>query len=145
MKRLAAITALALLVAVPTPADAAPRDAVAGLVNAERRAHGIAPLSGSPALRRSAGRYARSLLRRGVFRHGPRISAPSRFTLLGENLALLLDSQPQPRRVVRMWMTSAGHRGVMLNPRLRRLGVGRASGRLRGRPATIWVLHVGRA
>jgi len=114
------------------------------LVKTERAGHGVAGLRHSPALTRSAQRFARLLLRRGVLAHGARIGPPGRFRLLGENLALVGGSAPQPDTAVHLWLRSPGHRGVMLDPRVRRIGVGRASGLFAGSPATVWVLRVGR-
>jgi uncharacterized protein YkwD len=114
------------------------------LVNAERAGHGVAGLRHSPALTRSAQRVARLLLRRGVLAHGARIAAPRRFRLLGENLALVGGRAPRPDLAVGLWLRSPGHRGVMLDPRMRRFGVGRAAGMFGGRAATVWVLQVGR-
>jgi uncharacterized protein YkwD len=146
MKRLATALLVLALLGLTAPAAQAGRHGLtlAGAVNDERRAHGASALRLSPGLARSAGRYARSLLDRDVFEHGARISAPWRFRLLGENLALLPGHGAWPRRVVRMWMRSPAHRRVLLDPRMRKLGAGRATGRFRGSPATIWVLHVGR-
>ena len=113
------------------------------LVNGERAGHGVAGLRHSLALRRSAQRFARLLLRRGVLAHGARIAAPGRFRLLGENLALV-GGTPQPDRAVGLWLGSPGHRALMLDSRMRSVGIGRASGLFRGHPATVWVLRVGR-
>jgi uncharacterized protein YkwD len=113
------------------------------LVNGERAGHGVAGLRHSPSLTRSAQRFARLLLRRGVLAHGARIAAPRRFGRLGENLALVGGGAPQPGRAVGLWRGSPGHRAVMLNPQMRSIGVGRASGSFGGRPATVWVLRVG--
>ena len=146
MNRLAPLLLVLALAALPVPAAHADplESALGGLVNAERRAHGLAALSPSPALARSAGRYARSLLERGVLEHRARIAAPRRFRLIGENLALVAGRGARPARVVRMWLASPAHRHVMLHAGMREAGVGRASGRFRGAPATVWVLHVGR-
>jgi uncharacterized protein YkwD len=114
------------------------------LVNGERAGHGVAGLRHSPALARSAQRFARLLLRRGVLAHGARIGPPRRFRLLGENLALVGGRAPRPGQAVRLWLGSPGHRGVMLHRGMRRVGVGRATGLFGGRPATVWVLRVGR-
>ena len=114
------------------------------LVNGERAGHGVAGLRHSLALRRSAQRFARLLLRRGVLAHGARIAAPGRFRLLGENLALVGGGTPQPGRAVGLWLGSPGHRALMLDSRMRSVGIGRASGLFRGHPATVWVLRVGR-
>jgi uncharacterized protein YkwD len=113
------------------------------LVNGERAGHGVAGLRHSPALTRSAQRFARLLLRRGVLAHGARIAAPGRFRSLGENLALVGGGTPQAGRAVGLWLRSPRHRAVMLDSKMRSVGIGRASGLFGGRPATVWVLRVG--
>jgi uncharacterized protein YkwD len=134
---------LAVLALAPAAQAGQHERELRALVNAERAGHGVAGLRHSPALSRSADRFARLLLRRGVLAHGARISAPRRFRLLGENLALVGGRGPQPHRAVGLWRGSAGHRAVMLDRRMRRMGVGRATGRFRGVQATVWVLRVG--
>jgi uncharacterized protein YkwD len=137
-------TALAALALAPAAHAGQHERELRALVNGERAGRGVAGLRHSPALTRSAQRFARSLLRRGVLAHGARISAPRRFRLLGENLALVGGRGPQPHRAVRLWRRSPGHRAVMLDSRMRSVGIGRASGLFGGRPATVWVLRVGR-
>jgi uncharacterized protein YkwD len=137
-------TALATLALAPAAHAGQHERELRALVNGERAGHGVAGLRHSPALSRSAQRFARLLLRRGVLAHGARISAPRRFRLLGENLALVGGRGPQPNRAVRLWRRSPGHRAVMLDSRMRSVGIGRASGLFGGRPATVWVLRVGR-
>jgi uncharacterized protein YkwD len=138
------VSALVVLALAPGAQAGQHERELRALVNGERAGHGVAGLRHSPALARSAQRFARLVLRRGVLAHGARIAAPRRFRLLGENLALVGGSAPQPGRAVQLWLGSPGHRGVMLNPHMRRIGVGRASGSFGGRPATVWVLQVGR-
>jgi uncharacterized protein YkwD len=137
-------TALVALVLAPAAHAGQHERELRALVNGERAGHGVAGLRHSPALTRSAQRLARHLLRRGVLAHGARIAAPRRFRRLGENLALVGGPAPRPDRAVQLWLRSPGHRGVMLDRRMRRIGVGRASGMFGGRPATVWVLQVGR-
>jgi len=146
MQRLALILLVLAAMAAPAAAQvAAPEGRVRSLVNEARVAAGVAPLRHSPALDASARRYARSLLRRGVLAHGTRIAAPRRFTLLGENLALVGGRRPRPAVAVRLWLGSPAHRAVMLHRGMREMGVGRAGGSFRGRAATVWVLHLGTA
>jgi uncharacterized protein YkwD len=135
--------ALALAALLAPAAQAGSHERVLrSLVNSERAGHGVAKLRPAPALARSARGYARSLLRRGVLAHPARLTAP-RFRLLGENLAVVGGRRPQPGQAVTLWLRSAGHRAVMLDPRMRSIGIGRASGRFRGVTATVWVLRVG--
>lgn len=99
-------------------------------VNAQRRAHGLRPLSHNPRLDRVAARHAADMARRGFTGHTgsdgrsphQRLKAagygPCR---TGENLA---DGYRTPARVVREWMASPAHRRINLNPAAREYGVG---------------------
>jgi uncharacterized protein YkwD len=138
------VSALVVLALAPAAQAGQHERELRALVNGERAGHGVAGLRHSPALARSAQRFARLLLRRGVLAHGARIGPPRRFRLLGENLALVGGRAPRPGQAVRLWLGSPGHRGVMLHRGMRRVGVGRATGLFGGRPATVWVLRVGR-
>jgi uncharacterized protein YkwD len=144
MRWIAPLLVLLALLLAPTAQAGFHERELRSLVNAERAGHGVAKLRHSPALSRSATRYARRLLRRGVLAHGARISAPRRFSLLAENLALVGGSGPQPGLAVRLWMHSPGHRAAVLHTGMRRMGAGRATGYFRGQRATVWVLHLGR-
>jgi uncharacterized protein YkwD len=112
-------------------------------VNAVRAQHGLAALHGSRSLHRSAGRYARWMLRADYFGHLNRIRASSGFSVLGENLAWHPGRRARVSRTVRRWMHSPPHRALILHPAFRWLGAGIARGRLNGRRATTWVLHFG--
>jgi uncharacterized protein YkwD len=112
-------------------------------VNEVRAAHGLRPLREAPRLERSAGRYARWILRADRFEHQSRIQASSRFRRLGENLSLHGGHRPRVRYTVRAWMHSPGHRALLLSRGFRWLGAGKAAGRYGGRSATTWVLHLG--
>jgi uncharacterized protein YkwD len=136
-------SALAVLALAPAAHARQHERELRALVNGERAGHGVAGLRHSPALARSAQRFARLLLRRGVLAHGARIAAPRRFRFLGENLALVGGGTPQPGRAVGLWRRSPGHRAVMLDRKMRSVGIGRATGLFGGRPATVWVLRVG--
>jgi uncharacterized protein YkwD len=144
-------TAVTLLVACgsmlagPAAAGAASpaQPAMLGKVNAVRAAHGLGPLRASPALHRSARRYARWMLRHDYFGHLKRIRASSRFGLLGENLAWHSGRRPRIGRTIRAWLGSPGHRALLVHPRFRFLGAGMARGTMGARRATAWVLHFG--
>jgi uncharacterized protein YkwD len=112
-------------------------------VNAVRAQHGLAAFHGSRSLARSAGRYARWMLRTDYFGHLGRIRASSRFSILGENLAWHPGRRARVSRTVRRWLNSPPHRALILHPALRWLGAGVARGRLYGKRATAWVLHFG--
>jgi uncharacterized protein YkwD len=112
-------------------------------VNEVRTQHGLGGLRGSRSLHRSAGAYARWMLRTDYFGHLGRIRASSRFSLLGESLAWHSGRRPRVRGTVRRWMQSPPHKSLILHPGFRWLGAGVARGSLSGRRATAWVLHFG--
>jgi uncharacterized protein YkwD len=113
-------------------------------LNRIRHSHGLPGLRGSPSLHRSSTRYARYLMRRGVFAHRARLAVASRFHWAGENLELHSGWAAKPRSTVRRWMGSAGHRALILSSDFRLIGVGRARGWFNSSAATIWVAHFGR-
>jgi uncharacterized protein YkwD len=130
----------ALLVAAP--AQASPGTRVVERVNSIREAHGLSPLRQAPGLWRSTRWMARHLIRTDVFGHLTRVPVPRGFRSAGETLAYHTGWRPQVRRTVSRWMSSPGHRAVLLSSRYRWIGVGRARGRLGSIPATVWVAHV---
>jgi uncharacterized protein YkwD len=113
-------------------------------VNAVRAAHGCGPLRLHPGLQRSAGSQARLLLADGRLDHDAGTPLTARLHhaapgahLLGEDLAW---GGPDvlPRTIVRRWLHSPAHRGVLLDCRFSQLGVGIAKGSYGGRaPATV--------
>jgi uncharacterized protein YkwD len=123
-------------------AAGAEREAIDAL-NDVRRANGLAALRVSKSLSRSSGRYARRMLRHDFFGHGPSIDVAGGFRSAGETLAYHTGWRARPRRTVRRWMASPGHRAVLLSPAFRWVGMGLARGRLGPSPATTWVAHVG--
>jgi uncharacterized protein YkwD len=137
-----AVTAGALLLPSSAAAGGAEQEAIDAL-NDVRRASGLAPLRVSESLSRSSGGYARRMLRHDFFGHGPSIDVAGRFRSAGETLAYHTGWRAQPRRTVRRWMNSPGHRAVLLSPGFRWVGMGLARGRLGGSVATTWVAHLG--
>ncbi|HEY1275773.1 MAG TPA: CAP domain-containing protein [Thermoleophilaceae bacterium] len=140
----AAACALVCVLAAASTATASPAErAMLDRLNEVRQAHGLRALRPSSSLERSAGSYARFILRTGYFGHLARIRASGRFRSLGENLAWHSGRSPRVGFTVRAWMNSPPHRAVILSPLFRWLGAGLARGRLGGRVATVWVLHAG--
>jgi uncharacterized protein YkwD len=142
---LTTVLALSAGVTLVGPAGAATpvQRAMVEQVNAVRAGHGLRALRASPALHRSARRYARWMVRSDYFGHLSRIRAAGDFDLLGETLAWHSGSRPRVGGTVRAWLGSPGHRALLLDPRFRWLGAGMARGRLSGTAATVWVLHLG--
>jgi uncharacterized protein YkwD len=137
-----AISAGAMLLPSSAAAAVAEGEAIDAL-NDVRSANGLAPLRVSEGLNRSAGGYARRMLRHDFFGHGAQIDVPGGFRAAGETLAYHTGWDPQPRKTIVRWMNSPGHRAVLLSSRFRWVGMGLARGRLGGSVATTWVAHVG--
>jgi uncharacterized protein YkwD len=118
------------------------------LMNQVRARHGLPALKASPRLARAADGHSRDMLRHDFFAHPSsdgtpfdarvRSYAPAR--RVGENLAMLGGVRRAARKVVRMWLSSAAHRQILLSRGFRRVGVGTRSGRLGGHVATVYTV-----
>jgi uncharacterized protein YkwD len=119
-------------VTTPTLAPSSHELAILRAVNRVRAAHGRRPLRLGPALHRAARAHSVDMVRRGYFDHGPFVqrlrSYGVRAHALGENLAHATEPGFSATLVVQMWMTSPGHRSVMLDRSFSRIGVGVAGG-----------------
>jgi uncharacterized protein YkwD len=100
------------------------------LVNLEREARGSAPVALNPLLTKSAQFHARYMADNDCFDHRcpdePDLvvragNAGYEFRMISENIA---SAMIDPAEAVRSWMTSEGHRGNMLDPDMREIGVG---------------------
>jgi uncharacterized protein YkwD len=114
------------------------RDATMCLINRERAAHGESPLQPNSRLERAAQSHTESMAFGDYFEHvGPRGDTPGdRMRASGyiyssqvgyeiaENIAWGTLSQGTPRAIVAAWMSSAGHRENILDPRFRDTAVG---------------------
>lgn len=103
-------------------------------MNAVRARNGRRPLRVGPALTRAARSHSVDMARRGYFDHGAFVQRLRAFGVrapyLGENLA----SGTEPltaAAIVQMWMTSPGHRGILLDRGFRLVGVGVAGGTMK--------------
>jgi uncharacterized protein YkwD len=150
MKALCRIALLAMLVATAAPAASAepaeassdPADRMIDAFNDVRARHGLAPLRAAPKLASTAHGYARHLIRSDSFGHGNSYLRAG-FERAGEILAMNRGWSRRPGPAMRMWMHSAGHAALILEPSFRYVGVGPARGRYGGAPTTIWVAHFG--
>jgi uncharacterized protein YkwD len=131
------------------------------LLNVQRRNHGLARLRSDRELQAAARRYSREMVTRHFFEHvdpnGDTLSSRigrtaylrrARSWCLGENLAWNLPDQASARATVRTWMASSEHRGHILDPRYRDVGIGIANGSPRsggGPGATYAAVFGGRA
>ncbi len=111
--------------------------AVRCLVNAERVRRHLPRLRADGHLADAAAAHARDMVRRDYFDHtGPGGSTPERrvrsagyaFRSLGETIAWGSGSYGTPASTVARWMASPPHRRILLESRLRDIGVGVARG-----------------
>jgi uncharacterized protein YkwD len=110
------------------------------VINAERRARHLAPLSANARLARAAQRHARDMVARAYFSHislsgqsfGDRLRRVnySRGCAWagGETLGWGTGSQASPAAVVAAWLRSPPHRAILLGASFREAGIGIAAG-----------------
>lgn len=149
-------TALIAAPTVPAAAVAAPRAdkqrgsalqrAVVRSVNSARAWHRLPPVRHQARLARAASAHSVEQLRSGRPSHqsadgtpfGQRIRRYSSARSLGETIVWLAAGEPvRARRIVRMWLASPSHRRVLMDRRLRRIGIGARSARVRGHITTV--------
>ncbi len=105
-----------------------------GLVNRERRTHGLGLLEFSPALARAALKHSRAMANQDFFDHQGRdeagllvrvAAAGERADHVGENLYESTGAATDglAEECVRMWMWSTGHRSVILEPAFVKTGI----------------------
>lgn len=145
-----AISATSLSLA-PQVTASSPGDAVIALTNSERRrikGDACPDLVPNAALTAAAERHAADMARRNYFSHTSRSGASPwsrirtagyRGVRLAENIAA---GQPGPAEVVQGWMASPSHRAIILDCRLREIGVGYANNPGSGF-TTYWVQDLG--
>ena len=112
---------------------------VVALFNAQRAAHGLAPVKIDAALGEVAALHSADMLARGYFAHddaqgawNARIRRHVTRSEVGEILSYGSGEYATPAGLVKAWMASAEHRGVILTPDLRRVGIGVATGTFKG-------------
>jgi uncharacterized protein YkwD len=112
------------------------------LHNAERARNGLAAFCAHPRLVDAARAHSQDMVARNYFSH---TSADGRsfvdrvtgagytgWTNLAENIAWGSGTLGEPSTIFTNWMNSAGHRANILNPNLREIGIGVASGTFQG-------------
>ncbi len=131
------------------------------LVNVERKRRGRKALRAHKQLERAARMFSTEMVSDSFFGHvSPRGTTLKsrvrrntsylrgvRTWALGENLGWGSGKLATPRRTVRNWMKSRGHRANMLNRRYRHIGVGVAAGAplsTSGRAAATYTAEFGR-
>jgi uncharacterized protein YkwD len=129
LKSTLALLSCVFAVALAAPAQASPTEMERRLVeqiNDVRDSYGLRKLRIGSTLADGAHDWSRHLLRRDSFHHS-RLRAGT-----GEVLARGTCSWFRPRRAVRMWLDSPGHRALLLRPGFRSVGTGWMRGPWRG-------------
>jgi uncharacterized protein YkwD len=126
------------------------------LVNQTRAAHGLPAVRLSPTLRRSAALRASAIVRCRQFSHTPcgqsfgsvfrAVGYAGGRVAVGENLAWGSGSLGSPQNALARWLSSPGHRQVLLSGSWRELGVSvvGANGLFAPGANTVWVTQFGR-
>jgi uncharacterized protein YkwD len=111
--------------------------AIVRAINRERKRHDLAKLRSNRRLARAADFHSWEMLDADYFAHESRDGSPFdqrvrryvSYRALGENLAMVgRCGKRSPRRIVRMWMESPGHRAILLSSAYRRVGIGKRVG-----------------
>jgi uncharacterized protein YkwD len=115
------------------------RTAVTCLLNQQRRHHHLKSVRGNPALVSAAQTHSNAMVSQNFFSHEGDGTPASRAASagyiaganswgVGETLEWGMKKGATPRAIVRGWMRSAEHRGIVLTGRFREVGVGVAAG-----------------
>ena len=124
----------ATLVAPPGAAATSGREAkLIAKINHARANHGLRALRTKPGLMRYAGQHSADMAARHSLYHTTNFGVVCCWSAIGENIAY----NSTVRRVHRAFMRSPGHRANILNPHMRRLGVG-----IVNRGGTLWVTEI---
>lgn len=116
------------------------------LHNKIRRNHGLKTFCVHPKLQKAARAHSKDMLRRDYFSHntkgrgsfGKRIkrfgytSKGYKRYMVGENIAGGNGPKGSPRKIMRSWMKSSGHRKNILNGKFRQIGIGVKTGNFKG-------------
>jgi uncharacterized protein YkwD len=131
--------------AVPAAAAAGtPEARMLTKINSTRADSGLAPLRTARNLQRSAGAFARWLVRHDQFQHRPQVSVTRSYPHCGEALAMHFSLAAEVGGTLNTWMSSPSHHDLVMTKSMNLVGLGHASGRKGGQPRTIWVLQVAR-
>jgi uncharacterized protein YkwD len=131
--------------------------AVVKLLNQTRAQHGLQSLHVRTSLCRAARAQSREMIRKGFFSHssfnGESPAARVRrcgyalkgaLWCTGEVIGYGTGPAGTPQAIVKAWLRSKAHRAILLSPRWRDVGVGRARGTFRGRSgAMMFTVDVG--
>jgi uncharacterized protein YkwD len=102
-------------------------------INHARANHGLPALHAKPRLMHYAGRHSADMAARHELYHTTDFGVVCCWSMIGENIAY----NATVRRVHRAFMGSPGHRANILNPHMRRVGVGIVE-----RGGRLWVTEI---
>ena len=112
---------------------------VVALFNQQRASHALAPVKADARLGDAAAAHSADMLQHGYFAHDDahgkwdaRIRRYVKRSLVGEILSFGSGEYATPAGMVETWMQSPEHRGVILTPDFRRVGLGVATGPYKG-------------
>jgi uncharacterized protein YkwD len=124
----------AFLLAPPGAAATSSREAkLIAKINHARAVHGLRALRTKPGLMRYAGQHSADMAARHDLYHTTNFGVVCCWSAIGENIAY----NSTVRRVHRAFMGSPGHRANILNPHMRRVGVGIVE-----RGGRLWVTEI---
>src|SRR5688500_12053923 len=115
--------------------------AIVRAINRQRARHGLAKVRTSRRLAKAADFHSWEMLDADYFAHESRDGGPfdrrvrryAKHRALAETLARVGGcGDGSARKIVKMWMNSSGHRGVLLSSTYRRVGIGKRAGELAG-------------
>jgi uncharacterized protein YkwD len=117
--------------------DASAEEAIVALVNEERAAYGLGPVSVDPRLREAARGHSKDMGDLGFFDHTSPVAGKAKFTdrikaqghnkfgAAGENIAMGgFKASARADNFMNMWMNSSGHRANILTEDFQYIGVG---------------------
>jgi uncharacterized protein YkwD len=122
------------LIAPPGAAAKSSREAaLLGKIDHARAKHGLAPLKAKPKLMKYARHHSSAMAAQDDLFHTGNFGVVCCWSMIGENIAY----NASVRRVHRAFMHSPGHRANILNPHMRRVGVGIVE-----RNGQLWVTEI---
>jgi uncharacterized protein YkwD len=151
MKRsLLPILIACLFVVFPASANASPESRMLCLVNNWRASHDLHSLRVNDGLREAAGIWTMHLIASDTFTHGDMGARLARYYskkgydswAVGE--ILTYQSVGYPRKALRAWLNSPGHRKILSMKGWRDVGIDRRLGLFRGWFVYMWCIDFGR-
>ena len=121
---------------------ASPETSMIKAINGARHHDGLPKLRASKNLARSAGAFARYLVRHNQIAHRPKVSVSRNYPHCGEALAMHFSLAADVGGTLRSWLGSPVHRGLVMTTSMNLVGVGQASARVGGQAKTVWVMQV---